>query len=111
MISQLVQVIGIDEEYLSRPFRRHGGAIQEHLLILAVVGTQSNDVALVGRDEDQGILPKESKDRRVRLAGFVACLDRECNMVVVPELEADNRVADILRAPGGEKKVRVTELR
>ena len=32
-------------------------------------------------------------------------------MVVVAELEADNRVADILRSPGGEEKVCVTELR
>src|ERR1019366_5302107 len=100
-----------DEEYLSRPFRRHGGAIQEHLLILAVVGTQSNDVALVGRDEDQVILPKESENRRVRLAGFISCLDRECDMVVVTELETDNRMADILRPPSCEEKVRVPKLR
>src|SRR6516165_7391668 len=40
-------------------------------------------------------------------ASIIACLDRECDVVVVPELEADDRVTDVLRAPGSEKEIRI----
>ena len=64
-----------------------------HFFIFTVVGAQSNHVALIRRNKNQPVLTKTSKNCRVRLTGFVACLNGECDMLVVSKLKADNRVA------------------
>src|ERR1700722_19506331 len=105
MIAKLVEIGEVREEESPHDVRGDIDAVHVDLLILAVVCAQPNDIALIGGDEDQFVLAEESKDRGVGLPYLVSGFDGKCEMLVIAEVEAHDRVADQRRTPVGEEEI------
>src|SRR5271170_2334415 len=106
MIAQSIQVGDIGEKHCPCYFRRYVDAVHVHFLIICtVVGAQSNNVSLIRHNKNQLILTKKTQNCRVRLASLVASLNGKCDMLVVPKLKADNRVARKGYSPVGQEEV------
>ena len=105
MISQLIEVIDVREKELSCDVRRNIRPVHVNFFILAVIGTEPNDVAFLSDNEDQGILAKKSEDRRIGFSRPVAGLDGESKVLAVAEIETHDGVAYPLDSPIGEEEI------
>lgn len=106
----MVHVVHVGQKELSCDIYRGIRAVHVNLFVLAVVCAQANYVALVGGNKDQLVLAEESKDRRVGLSRPVAGLDRKCEVLVIAEVEAQNRMAYPADAPIYEEKIDSAEV-
>ena len=94
MLVQFVGALQVVEEDFARQRRLYRSAKDVHLFVLAVVGAQADDIALVAGDVGKRVLAKESADGGITLANHVAGLDGHGNVALVAEVEADNRMRD-----------------
>src|SRR5213080_485485 len=98
------------KETFARVRWRNGRAVKVDIL-LAVVCTQADHVALIGHDVDEFELPVKPADSRVGLAKLLARLDGEAERRRVCELEADDGMRDPGRAPVIDRQVDAGDLR
>src|SRR5271170_4894013 len=111
MIVEPIQTTHIGEEELARDRRRNVRPIHVNFLALAEIRPQPNHVALIGGNKDQLILPKEAKDRRIRLPSLVPRLDRKGEVLAIAKVEAHNRMTDPPNAPVDEEEINPAKLR
>jgi len=109
VLSQTVHVSQVvDEERL-----RVGGGVAEAIqvdLFAAEVRAQPDDIALVGHDVGDLVLPEESAYGGVVLSLLLARLDGDRDVASVGEPEAEDRVGDRGRPPVHEEDVQRVEI-
>src|SRR5437762_2498966 len=109
-VPQSVERMDVFKETFARVLRRNGRAVKIDIL-LAVVCTHADHVALIGHDVDEFELPVKPTDSRVGLAKLLARLDGEAERRPVSELEADDGMRDPGRAPVIDRKIDAGDLR
>src|SRR5208337_1035271 len=105
MFLKLVHFPQIIEEYLADDVGFHVQVKQVYVL-MAVVGTQANEIALVGYYIRQLILFEKSFYGRIFLALAFPRLDGDANILVPVKAEAQHCMRDERRAPIDEITVR-----
>ena len=109
-VGETVDLVEIVEEQRAGRRRAAVQAVEVDLLA-AVVRAQPDQVALVGDDVVELVLPEEAAQRGVRLALLLARLDRDREVLPVRELPAHDRVRDQGRPPEREEQVDPVDLR
>src|SRR3989440_3837220 len=108
-VPQSVERMNVFKETLARVRWRNGRAVKIDIL-LPVVCTHADHVALIGHDVDEFELPVKPADSRVGLAKLLACLNGEAERRRVSELEADDGMRDPGRAPVIDREVDAGDL-
>jgi len=73
----LIQPIEVSQENGASMVRRGRGPIEEDIFAIPIVCAQPDDVALIGGDVDQLVLPVEATEGGVALADRLARFDRD----------------------------------
>src|SRR5690242_5470782 len=105
---QLIHAAQIVDKDRPGGLGRCGRPIDIDFLPLAVVRPQPDEIALVADDVDELILPKETPQGRIVLPHFLAGLDRDSQMILVAELETDDRMGDPWRSSIGDEQIGTT---
>src|SRR5256885_1428249 len=108
-VPQSVERMDVFKETFARVRSRNGRAVKIDIL-LPVVCTHADHVALIGHDVDDFELPVEPADSRVGLAKLLARLDGEAERRRVSELEGDDGMRDPGRAPVIDREVDACDL-
>src|SRR5437016_10998347 len=109
-VPQSVERMDVFKETFARVRWRNGRAVKIDIL-LAVVCSHADHVALIGHDVDELELPVEPADSRVGLAKLLARLDGEAERRRVSELEAGDGMRDPGRAPVIDREIDAGDLR
>src|SRR4029077_10986154 len=113
-LRMLVHVVGppqIFQKQFARPLETGGSPETANFFALAVIASQAQHVALIGEDINQFVIAEKSAYRRILLADFLAASDRNCDVIVIAEAKAQDRVQDPWRSPIGNEHVDATQLR
>ena len=112
MVLEKVDLAEVVEEEAPGVLGRNPGAVEIGVFgrVLAKVGAQTDQVALVADDVDQLVLAEEAPDGVVALADLLARLDRDRDEIAVGEPEAQHDVSDRVAHPVDGDQVDLVEL-
>jgi hypothetical protein len=104
MVGEPIDFIEIVNQQTSRLRRWNADAIQIDLLI-AIVGSQSDQVAFIGDHVVELVLVEEATQRRIGLTFLFARLDRDGKVLAVIEVPARDGMRDLGRSPIRQEQV------
>src|SRR5437773_10406461 len=100
----------IFKEALARAGRRNRQVVKVDVLV-PVVGTQANHIALIRDEVDECVLTIQAADSRIRLPDGLPRLDGEAERWCVRELETDDGMSDPWRTPVVDRQIDARDLR
>src|SRR5206468_7836256 len=108
--AQCIEGMHIFEEPLASAGRRSRQVVKIDVLV-PVVGTQTDHIALVRDQVDECILTIESADSRISLADGLSRFDGKAERRCVCELETDDRMRNPWRTPVIDGEINAGDLR